>query len=117
MKSCHDAHQHRQMPSTTKRLLNKLREMEARRGVERPPSRGLLSPFARGLAEFLQDYRRITSFYAGSFSIVIYCAFASYVGAIVALLFQWPAIYPAAAACLATIILRHWVRNAKKRHD
>lgn len=91
--------------------------MEALRGVQRLPSRGLLSTFARGLAEFLRDYRRFNSFYLGSFSIVVYCGFASYVGAIVGALCQWTPIYPAAAACLGTIILRYWVRSAEKKRN
>lgn len=105
------------MPRTEARLLEKLRELEARRKHERLPSRGLLSKFTGGLTEFLRDYRRFNSFYLGSFSIVIYCVITSYVGAIVGALGKWTPIYPAAAACLITIMLRYWVRSAEKKRN
>lgn len=107
------------MPKTTRRLLDKLRALEALRNAQRPPPRRLLSRFASGLAEFLRDYRR--GFVPGLIdelsSFMLQLGLAFWVGIVVAAMLQSPPVFPVAVACLAMLVLRLWVRNAKKKRD
>lgn len=95
--------------------------MEALRGDDRSSSQGRLPTFGKGLLTVLRDFARIFAFhlFVGPFSISFYLALAIIAGAVVALLFNWPAIYPVLAACLAVVIInpRRRFLNARKRRE